>query len=271
MIALDSYWFAPFLIGGSVLIGVLGLLITRGVFRSRFRLPHDVASALLSVVSTLYAVLLGLIVVDSIANFEQARFTTEQEAISLGDLLLFSRQLPEPTHTTMNRLADEYIQRVEQLEWPAMAHGKFAIEARQSALELADLIARFEPKSPREEALHAKLLDALGDFWNSRRMRLATSTHRVPTLQWIVVISGGLITIWFTYGFDVERIRLQVLMTALVTLIISLNVYLLFLFGEPFRGQLQVNPETFRRQIAAARGALTPGEEAQAPLPSTAP
>jgi hypothetical protein len=255
--AFDTYALGPIWIAGAVLMGVLGLVLSRRIFTSGFRLPHDVASALLSVVGTLYAVLLGLIVVDSITNFEEARMVTEHEAIALGDLILFSRSLPPPLHAEITQLADEYVDHVVKLEWPAMETGRFAPEARSTAIRIADAVARFEPKTSREEGLHDLLLQSVQELWNNRRLRLTTATHHVPTLQWIVVVAGAIVTILFTYSFEVAKIRLQVVMTALVTLIIALNIYMLMMFGEPFSGDLKVRPDTFARQVAAARATLT--------------
>src|SRR5207237_1333196 len=74
---------------------VVGLLAVRRVLRTWDLLEcHDVGGYLLSVVGTLYAVILGLIVVDSMGKFQQARATVEQESNSLADIILLSNQLP---------------------------------------------------------------------------------------------------------------------------------------------------------------------------------
>ena len=56
-----------------------------------------VASYLLSVVGTLYAVTLGLIVVDSLGKFAEARMTTEGESNALADLILILGPTARPT------------------------------------------------------------------------------------------------------------------------------------------------------------------------------
>ena len=48
---------------------------------------HDISGQYLSIVGTMYAVLLGLIVVDAMSRFQQAFLIVEEEANSLSELI----------------------------------------------------------------------------------------------------------------------------------------------------------------------------------------
>src|SRR3954454_14282599 len=118
---LDSYTSGSLIVTASALVSVFGLLAARRLFRSTDLLDcHDVGGYLLSVVGTLYAVILGLIVVDSMAKFQQARLTTEQESNALADIVLLSNQLPTEKRDQIRRLAVTYVERVVVEEWPVM-------------------------------------------------------------------------------------------------------------------------------------------------------
>lgn len=45
--------------------------------------------------------------------------------------------------------------------------------------------------------------------------------------MWVVLISGGLFAVLFTYFFAVTQVRAQILMTALVSLTLALNLFVL--------------------------------------------
>jgi hypothetical protein len=62
----------------------------------------------------------------------------------------------------------------------------------------------------------------------------------------------------FTYAFTIERIRIQIAMTAMVAVVISLNLYLVLMFGHPYSGDLRIDPEGFRitRSITQDRAGL---------------
>lgn len=62
---LDNYWVGAALIIGLAFLSVAGLLaVRRYIHLDNLRKCHEVGGYLLSVVGTMYAVLLGLVVVD---------------------------------------------------------------------------------------------------------------------------------------------------------------------------------------------------------------
>src|SRR4051812_10091908 len=140
---------------------------------------HDVGGYLLSVVGTMYAVILGLIVVDSLGKFQQARLTTEQEANSLADIILLSNQLPNPKRDQIEKHAMEYVDALVAYEWPAMDRGEHAPEARRAAMRLIDAVSSFEPRTEREQAIFEAQLAAICQFWDSRRTRTITAGYGV--------------------------------------------------------------------------------------------
>jgi Protein of unknown function (DUF4239) len=258
---IDSYLSGFFLVGGSIALAILGLLAVRRVLHAKSLISsHDVGGYLLSVTGTLYAVILGLIVVDSMAKFQQARVTTEQESNALANVILLSNQLPREERLQIQQLALAYIDHVIQDEWPIMDQGKYAPEARWAAIHLIDAVCDFEPKTEKEQTIHAAELTAICEFWNSRRSRTITAAHGIPALEWVILLLGGIITVAFTYFFKLEHLKIQIVMTAMVATIIALNLYLVLMFGNPYSGDLKISPDSFKviqAIIAHQAGPLT--------------
>jgi hypothetical protein len=268
LIELDTYFSGFFLVVGSSGLAVIGLLLVRRCLDSRTLIAcHEVGGYLLSVVGTLYAVLLGLIVVEAMGRFQAARQTTDQEANALADIVLFSHGLPSSKRAEILRRSATYAELVLDKEWKAMDDGGFSPEARRAAVDLVRTVSDFEPTTEREKATFAVELQAAGELWNNRRVRIATSTHGIPALEWVVLIAGAIVTIIFTYFFMIERLAIQIAMTALVSMIISLNIYLVMMFGYPFSGDLTVGADSFRlaQTIMEDRVELTPVPNAIAP------
>jgi Protein of unknown function (DUF4239) len=264
---LDSYMAGFWIVPASTVLGVLGLLLVRWRFDARtLSACHEVGGYLLSVVGTLYAVLLGLIVVDSMARFQAARQTTDQEANALANIILFANGLPPAKRNEIRALSATYAELVVEKEWKEMDEGRHSQSARHTAVELFRAVCDFEPKTESEKAIYAAELAAVGELWNNRRIRIVTSTQGVPALEWAVLIVGGTITIMFTYFFIIENMKIQIAMTALLGLIISLNIYLVSMFGYPFSGDVKVDPGSFglAQAIIEDRVELTPGQ-GQAP------
>jgi hypothetical protein len=242
------------LIASSAALAVLGLvLVRRRIDHRTLTSCHEVGGYLLAVIGTLYAVLLGLVVVDAMSIFQEAHQNAEQEINALTDVVILARRLPEAHRRRIEALATEYADVVVEREWATMDEGRHLPEARRTALELIDTVCSFQPHSEMETTLHDKQVDAAMQLWNCRRLRTELARRGMPPLKWVVLILGGVITIFFTYFFSVENLKLQAVMTALMTVIIALNIYLVEMFGYPYSGDLRVDPSGYRvvREIIA--------------------
>jgi hypothetical protein len=67
----------------------------------------------------------------------------------------------------------------------------------------------------------------------------------MPHLMWVLLWTGGLITILFTYFFGVQSIRSQVLMTTALTALIAFVLLLIVALEQPFAGLVRITPEPF--------------------------
>lgn len=243
----DNYFVGAVLIIGLAVLSVIGLLGVRRYFHiDNLRKCHEVGGYLLSVVGTMYAVLLGLVVVDSMTKFQTARAVVEQEANSLADVFLLSETCRPPFNTEMRKLCDDYVTEVLNKEWEQMAKGRICPEARRDVIRLINKVKTYEPVTENEKAIYPILVQEALQVWDNRRARTNISSYGVPSVEWFVLILGGIVTVVFTYFFGIESLKVQVMMTAMVSLLISLNLYLVILFGAPFSGDLQVSPEALR-------------------------
>jgi hypothetical protein len=264
----DTYSSGFILIVGSTAAAVLGLMAVRRKVEAQTLVAcHEVGGYLLSVTGTLFAVLLGMVVVDAMETFQEAHQTIEQEANALSDIVLLARRMPEPHYREVKRLTSNYADLVVGREWEAMDQRRYAPEAREAALELLDAVFRFEPRTESEKTLHDAQVEGAVQLWNHRRIRTSLATHGIPPLKWFVLVVGGVITVFFTYFFVVDSLKVQAAMTGLVALTIALNMYLVAMFGSPFSGDLRVDPSCYLvvRELSGPRGS------APKPAPGTGP
>jgi hypothetical protein len=243
----DSYIIGTILILGISLLSVLGLLVVRKYFDlEKLKSCHEVGGYLLSVVGTMYAVLLGLIVVDAMTKFQTASEVVEQEANSLADVFLLANSFPEEKCHKVRVICNDYVKEILTDEWPAMANGKISKSARKAIVELMKEVMTFEPVTENQKAIYPIAVQEACQVWDYRRARTNMAQHGIPVVEWVVLIIGAIVTIVFTYFFGLSDARAQMAMTAMVSLLISLNMYLVILFGAPFSGDLQVSPDAFR-------------------------
>lgn len=248
--------------GGIVAALVLVALVRKMFSKDILRQAHDITGNLLSVVGTLYAVLLGLIVVDALVRFERAVDVVQHESNALADIFLLAERLPAVERSRIQDSCRVYARQVVEQEWPAMARGRPSPEARKTAFELARSLDAFEPVTESQKAVFPMLLEQIRQLWDFRRERVGTAEFGIPAVEWFVLIVGGGVTLLFAGLFRAESVSLQRFLTALAALVMGLNLYLVSLFGYPFSGELTVSSRPFQVDIAIFEGRF-----ADLPLP----
>ncbi len=240
---------------GGIAAAILLVAAVRKLFaKDILRQAHDITGNLLSVVGTLYAVLLGLIVVDALVRFEHAIDVVQEESNSLADIFLLADRLPEADRSRLQEACKTYAHEVVEDEWPLMATGHASMAARQTAFELARTLDTFEPKTEAEKVVYPMILEQIRELWDCRRERVGTAEFGIPAVEWFVLIVGGAVTVLFAGLFRAESVSLQRFLTALAALLIGLNLYLVSLFGYPFSGELTVSSRPFQVDIAIFDG-----------------
>ncbi len=245
--AIDSYSAGVLLILGTVSFSVVGLLLVRKKMDvATLKECHEVGGYLLAVVGTLYAVLLGLVVIDAMNRFQQAQITCQQEANALADIYLLAGRMPQDHEIEIKKICMDYVNNVTNQEWPLMDDGKFSPECRSGALKLMKTLNHYEPKSSSEAGMYQNALSEACMLWDNRRARVNSAQYGTPPEEWVVLLVGGIVTIIFTYFFGLDNLRLQMVMTGMISLLIGLNLLLVLWFGYPFSGDRKVHPTAFQ-------------------------
>jgi hypothetical protein len=244
--ALNTYLGGFLLTVAAGVVAVLGLLLVRKVVHfEKLKPSHEVGGYLIAVVGALYAVLLGLIVVDAMQQYWKAREITESEVNNLADVYVLAGKLPEPTRSQVRKDCTDYAQQVVTTEWKQMNHGLYCPLARGKAIHLMQELVDFEPQTDSQRTLYSTMINDASTFWQNRQSRISIAQNGVPAVEWIVLVLGAAITVAFTYFFGLQNVKLQIIMTAMVAMLIALSLILLLLFAYPFSGDLCVQDEPF--------------------------
>lgn len=206
---------------------------------------NNIGGSLFQVIGTLYAVLLGLIVVDTMNAMAEVRVTVEQEANAVANIFILADGLPSQTGERVKKLASNYVDIVIDEEWPAMSRCQVSKKAAIIVDQLWRQTIGCKPEDDCQTDIRSQILSQMENFGDCRRKRLLSSMHGVSPVLWAVLIAGGITTIAFTYLFAVESLTIQLIMTGVVAASVSLNIYLVFLFGYPFSGAYSLQPEGF--------------------------
>jgi hypothetical protein len=241
---MQAFLLGSFITVTCVLASVGGMtLVRRFVKPDALKIDHDVTSALIAILGTLYAIVLGLVVVDALSHREQAELMESTEANALATVMHLCRTMPVAKRRPIMQAELDYCEAAVAREWDLLDKGTPPDSVTVKAFsELWQKAAGYEPTTNRETNLHNFLLSAMTDFSNARRYRIVTCRHGLPSLLWLILIVGGICTIIFTYFFSAARGRTQAVMTSIVALMLCLNVLLVYFYSTPYKGDLRIEP-----------------------------
>jgi hypothetical protein len=242
-----SYLFFAAVCSLSILLAIAGLyIVRRTVSLETLMNHHDVAAAMLSIVGTLYAVVLGLVVVGSLTKFEEARTAVEHEANCLRDIFRLSSALPDSLSKVVQAHCFDYATTVTDEEWALMENGDHSRKADKILESMGDEVIHFHPTTSGESNVQQSLLAQITEIDDSRAARTVLASPAFDPIVWSVLIFGAVILVVFSYFFGVENFRMQILMTVCVTTILAINMVIVAMFAYPFSGDVKVRPLAFQ-------------------------
>ncbi len=227
------------IVGCTTVLSIAGLLFVRKKFsREQFESCHEVGGFLLSVVGTLYAILVGLIVVNSQGKVDAASQMAVAEANMLSNIYHLSNTFKEPARTNMHKHIYEYAVAAVNQDWALVEEGvekEATIPAYQA---LWKDITTYVPHEDNESQCYATMLGNIQELSEARKYRMVAARGGLAPVLWSVLIAGGIMIVLFTYFFFVNSFAAQAIMTAFVSVFLSLNVYLIYICQNPYRPEL---------------------------------
>ena len=219
------------------------VLLRRIVERDLLLRHNDVAGFVASLVGVIYAVLLSFVVIVVWQEYDSANSVAQKEASAVADLYHLSYGLPDKEGGHLRKDLAAYIHVMLDDEWPLMEHGESSHKADLLGHHILRHIMTFRPSDVPTQQIRAQGLTDVQLFFDARRDRLSENETSLPGILWIMLIVGAVVTIGFTYFFGMESARLQIAMTAGLTIVIAMMFVLIIELDFPFRGDTRVQPE----------------------------
>jgi len=234
-----------FSVGFAVVLAVIGAM---HLLRKRIPTPltEQQQNTLLgpfSFIATLYAFLLGFVVVTLWHNFDDASRIATREAETLTVLHRLAEGLPGGN--ALRSVILDYAKSVSEEEWPEMAEGKISNKVEAIYEKLWREGQNLTPKSAGEQALYSELVRQLGKLSIYRRDRTLHVFGGMPDLLWWTLFIGGLLLLIGLHLLSIGTRKVQTVVDGIVIGMLFLMLYLAVEFNGPFRGNLRVSPIAF--------------------------
>lgn len=233
------------------------VLLNRFWAPSRRRVHNDVVGWQISIIGTIYAVMIGFMLYAVWANFQTAETNVDNEANSLANLYQTADGLPATQRDEVQNLARKYAFLVVTKEWPAMSHEQLASAGFETLQQLWEILSHTPAQSPLQEICLQQAMRELNSLSEHRRIRRLEARTKMPTILWAVLIIGGVITIGSSCLIGSENVVLHFALIMALSFLISLALVAIGDIDQPFQGMVHVNPTAFARAQATMEGSGT--------------
>ena len=245
----------------AVLSSLLGLLVVRRtVPRDRLARHTDIAGYVYAVIGVIYAVILAQVVVAAWEEYRDARAVADDEATAVLNLARLAQVWSDEDRERVDTALSAYAHQVVDLEWPAMAEGKFD-ESLHTALihELWQAVNEAGSRAGTRDPTYAAALQQLDALDGARRTRVLLAESGLPEAMRLTLIIGAVVTVGFSYLFAVDDDWIHALMTASLATLVALLLLLQYQLETPFAGVSAIEPtamEFVRSEIESGLGMI---------------
>jgi hypothetical protein len=245
---LPTWLFGLLSVAVTVAVGLVGFYATRKWVRKVHGTEHshnEIVGFYLGAVCLFYGITLGLIAVGTWEDYSAVENKVDEEASALAALYRDVSSFPEPKRPELQADLREYTHQVIDVAWPQQRRGIIPQNSDVALMAIQTHLASFEPATDGQKTLHAEAYREFDRLVELRRNRLRSAVTGLPAPLWVVVLVGAFISIALTWFFDMRSRSMHFWMTVMFSGFLGLQMFLLAIMDNPFRGEISVGPEAF--------------------------
>lgn len=231
------FFLVPTMVGASYLQPLIGRLLRKE------KDPNMPVGLLLNAFTLYYAVLLAMLSIAVLENYNKAQAAVGSEATALVALYRDFRGYPEPDRAELIRLLQQYVDEETGPGWSSQRAGETARAASALVDRLNQKIMMLRPElRGSDDALHNNTLERFNQWVETRRTRIEAGDTHIPLILWYVVLIGAALNAAVMWLFDLGRLTHLIVSGVLISFI-GLVIYMVAALDRPFRGPNGIGPD----------------------------
>jgi hypothetical protein len=238
--------------GCSLLGMVIRVIVPERHFTNEAR---DVLRLALGLVTTLNALVLGLLVSTAKSSYDARRSQLTEIA---ADVILADHSLalygPE-TNSARNALRDQVGALVDQIRSRDVRSTKLQLPRKADWSDFYQMVWRLSPSDDGQKLRKAEVLRLSLEVAQIRASALARESSSIPTV-FLVILVFWLAVLFLGFGFLTSRNLMVAGALCVCALIVSTAVYLILDMDQPFTGFMELSIEPLRNAAAVISGSL---------------
>lgn len=250
-----------------VLISLLGLIASRHGIARYFRLSDETnepVNGFFAGVGVMYSLLLGLVAVAAWQNYDSANAVASKEAALVGALYRDVCAFPEPERHKLQDNLEKYLHFVVEVAFPAHQRGEVQTGGTILLSEFQGILTAIQPTSVNQQVMLAEAYAAFNKVVDARRIRMDSVNSGIPSVFWVVILVGAVLSIVLTYIFHFPTLKTHLALTGIFSLFLGFVIFLVAAMDNPFRGEMSVSPEPYALILQSLQD-LDPGNWKRVP------
>jgi hypothetical protein len=243
---LPNWFFGLLCIGFFMVFGLAGLPLTRNFAKRVHAEDHshnDIVGYYLAAMTVFYGITLGLVAAGTWNNYSMVQDRVDHEAQTIASLYRDVVSYPAPINMQLRSDLRNYVREVVDRSWPLQRRGVMPTGTDAILGDLQADLLKFAPRDGGEQVLHAEAFKQFNQLVEARRARLDSVNTSLPRALWWTVVLGAIICIAVTFFFDMRSMSMHRWMTALMSGLLGLIIFLIATLDNPFRGKVAVGPD----------------------------
>ncbi len=244
-------WFAAILVVILPTIAAMcgPALIRRRVALESLTINNEIAGFKFATVGVLYAVLVAFAIIMVWERFADAETAVVQEAGAAATLYRLASG-PEPEAVETRRALDRYLALAIERDWPQMALENQSRDTTRALDAIYTTAVRLAQSGSRPTAILLAMFNQLDVLTQARRSRLHLAVGIVPTMLWVVLTFGGVLTVGFTFFFGTRNLQAQIIMTGILSSVVFMSLLVIVSINHPFTGPVHIDSEPLSAVLA---------------------
>ena len=199
---------------------------------------------------TIYAVLLGFLVVAVWEAYDNAHSNVGEEASTLATMYRQTNGMHPGERDHMRELLREYTESVAEKEWSIQAAtGGAAPEARKAVADVYRAYASL-PAAEANSSINQAFLSNMSIVAADRNKRTLEASEQLPAVLWVGLVTGAVVVVGMTFLLYMETPLPHIIMAAIMAGLIGTLLYVAVAFDRPFSGPLGLQPEPFEHSLS---------------------
>ena len=237
-------------IAPAILTGLL-VLSARRFMHPRVREGHnDVLVPLFLTAGTIYAVMLGFLVVVVWEAYGDAKMNVALEASTLTTMYRQTNGMDPGELKAMREHLRAYTEAVVDKEWEIQARtGGAAPAARRQIAEIYREFARMPP-DVANSSINREFLTQFSLVTAARNKRTLQASEEVPWVLWLGLIGGAVIVVAMSCLLYMDTWWPHVLVSGVLAVMIGMLLFITIILAKPFQGALALEPGPFEHSLS---------------------